>query len=169
MVVSLKMLSCFMKTTRPIRANNFLIDSYLREINEISVQSRRTQIFKYLVILNYCLVILKDFASLYIKDQWLRVLLFDPTLFIGGIREYNSMVFMLAGILGIFMFKYLHMTSDQALLRWIDLLFIVKSELDPATVSITKYHLDDLDKVRLFAKYFYKLTTLVFFTFGKFE
>ena len=105
--------------------NNFYITGYLYLLkykNNIKyIKYFEFYLFTFLLI-SLSLMIL----TYMVKDYEMRLILFDWSIFIGGIRIYNTALFILAITLAIMNFYLFHFeTDDVEIFKWIKLLKIL--------------------------------------------
>ena len=149
-----------------IGVKNIVIDTYLRQTVRKLYQNKKSSFREYLLFYNYFAIIIREIVCIYLKDKRLRLFFLDVTLFIGGVRQFNSLFIILGCVMAMIMFKLFHFTTDIRLMKWIELLQVINGSLDPAELIFTNQQ-NYLFKFRTFAKSFYKITNLVFFTSSK--
>ena len=137
-----------------IGVKNIVIDTYLRQTVRKLYQNKKPSIWEYLLFYNYFVLVIKEIICIYLEDKRLRLYLFDVTLFIGGVRQFNRIVNILGFVFALYLFKVLHFTTDVRLMKWIELFQVINGTKDPALVVFTR-QLDHLVKIRKFATRFY--------------
>ena len=155
-------------TNRPvIEVKNIVIDTYLRQTVRKLYQNKKSSFREYLLFFNYFLIIIREIVCIHLEDKTLRLYLFDVTLFIGGVRQFNSLFVFLVCVMGIYTFKIIHFSTDVRLMKWIELFQVINGTKDPASIVLTKqkYH---LVKFRVFAERFYKISNLTCSMLSKF-
>ena len=143
-----------------IGVKNIVIDTYLRQTVRKLYQNKKPSLREYLLFCNYFLIIIKELICIHLEDKRLRLYLFDVTLFIGGVRQFNSLFIILACVMAMVIFKSLHFTTEVRLMKWIELFQVINGTKDPANVVLTKQSYQ-LVKIRAFAKKFYKIFYLI--------
>ena len=97
-------------------------------------------------------------------DYETRLILFDISLFFGGIQKYNALIFFLGFLLGTYLHKLLYLVSPKDLI-WIKLLFMCKEEVphsfDRRQILINR-------KLFCRSRIIYKILDLAIVSFGKF-
>ena len=152
-----------------IEVRYFLIDHYLDNLKRKLNYGRRTSLFELYLFLSYFVLIILTIVCLFVNDLDIRLLLFDITLFIGGIRLYNSLLFILISMFGATMFMYLHFTNNHKLLKWTEPLEVFRGNIVAERVPLLRNCLDYLIPIRFAVNIFYKLSGLIFSTFGKLD
>ena len=154
------------KTDTTFGVKNVLIDRYLRQMSGKLYENKKHSIWEYLLFYLYFVVIIREIVCFNLKDKRTRLILWDFNLFIGGIRQYNTMFIILIFVFGIFVFKYLFFTTDKQLMKWFEILEVISGKKDPAS-SIFTSNLDNLQKIRAFVKQLYFVKNIIFVTFGE--
>jgi len=106
----------------------YFINKYLDSLNKRFDPKERLLMFvkEYLIMFLYSLQIIKFFVMLFIDlDYSDRLILFDPTLFLGGIEKYNNFIFFSGNIFGAHLHKTLYLTTSKRLLVWTQLIYAV--------------------------------------------
>jgi hypothetical protein len=96
-------------------------------------------------------------------DYETRLILFDISLFFGGIEKRNTFICFLGFLLGSYLYKLLYLVSPKDLI-WIKLLFMCKEE-----VSHSLDRKEILMSKKLFSRsrIIYKILDLAIVNFGK--
>ena len=142
-------------TVTTVKMNNILIDSYLRKINQKLFANKKPSIFEYILFSFYFIQIIHQFICLHVNDHATRLYLFDLNLFIGGIRQYNSSLFIFGSIFGLFMFKYIHFSTDKRLMKWIEVLELIREENDLVQLKFINDNYGDMARLKKVVKLLY--------------
>jgi hypothetical protein len=106
------------------------IDDYLKDLNERINEERKPFLKDYIIVVIYLLNVIK-YSVLLLKDfdYETRVLLYDIPMFLGGVQKYNTIVFLLASLLGAYLHKMLYLTADNSkrLFVWTKIFLLSKN------------------------------------------
>jgi len=147
-------------------ANSYFIKYYFNSLIKRLDGNKKLLITDNLIIYSYYILCLKYFMMLFIEfDYETRLILFDISLFIGGIEKYNSFVCILGFLLGTNFHKLLYSVSQRDLI-WIKLLYM-SNEGIPQNLDIRMKLL--YRKVISRSRIIYKILDLAIVSFGKFS
>jgi len=111
------------------KENSYFINYYFNSLNRRLDANKGLLVRDYLIMFSSFILSLKFFMMLFIEfDYETRLILFDISLFFGGIQKYNTLIFFLGFLLGVYLHKLLYLVSPQDLI-WIKLLFMCKEEV----------------------------------------
>ncbi len=147
-------------------ANSYFIKYYFNSLIKRLDGNKKLLITDYLIIYSYYILCLKYFMMLFIEfDYETRLILFDISLFIGGIEKYNSFVCILGFLLGTNFHKLLYSVSQRDLI-WIKLLYM-SNEGIPQNLD----RKEKLMYIKIFSRsrIIYKILDLAIVSFGKFS
>jgi hypothetical protein len=146
------------------KANSYFINYYFNSLNRRLYGNKRPLIRDYLIIISYYIFCLKHFMMLFIEfDYETRLILFDGSIFIGGIEKYNTFILFLAYLLGAYLHKFLYLKSPKDLI-WIKLLYLSKEEI-PQNLDIREKLI--YKKVFSMSRILYKILDLAIVSWGK--
>jgi len=116
------------------KLNPYFINRFLDSLNKrLDVKERPLTLVKeYSIMLLYFLITIKFFVMILFEfDYETRLILFDPTLFLGGIEKYNTFIFVWGSIFGTHLHKMLYLTTSKKLLFWTQLIHMVTDSVSP--------------------------------------
>jgi hypothetical protein len=94
--------------------NNYFIDNYLNYLNRKLESYRKHYFIDYIIISIYLFNVFKNILLLFKKfDYETRILVFDVSLFVGGVEKYNKLILLLINIMGIRLNKMLYFTESK--------------------------------------------------------
>ena len=114
-------------TDKPL-IKNILVDTYMRHTNRKLHLKKKPSFIEYLAYYSFIMVIIDHIICLNLSDPKLRLYLFDSTLFLGGIRQYNNFVIIITNFMAFCMFKLLYISPDKRLNVWIDIYEVIIGE-----------------------------------------
>ena len=108
---------------KPIVVNNIVVNNYLSFVRMKTNNNQKNSFVNYLILLSFYFIIIIEITCVFIdeKDLKTRLYVFDLTLFFGGVRRYTSYVMILAWSGASMLFKSLHMTRNNRLMKWIEI------------------------------------------------
>jgi len=112
----------------------YFINRFLDSSNKRFDLEERPLMFvkEYFIILLYFLLVIKFFVMLFIDfDYEVRLILFDPSIFIGGIEKFNTFIFFCGAIFGAHLHKMLYLTTSKKLLFWTQLIYLANGSVSP--------------------------------------
>jgi hypothetical protein len=145
-------------------ANSYFIINYSNSLNKRLNGNKSLLIRDYLIIILYYILSLKFSMILFIEFGYeTRLILFDVSLFIGGIEKYNTFILIMACLLGAYLHKLLYLVSPTDLV-WSKLLDLNEKEIphsmDRREIVINK-------KVFSRSRIIYKIIDLTIVCFGE--
>ena len=147
------------------RIKHFFIDHYLDYLNKKPLLIASLE---YVLFFVYILAMINiTLCYLWAHDVESRLMWFDFTLYIGGIRLYDTIILILGSILGASLFKYFHLTNDKSLFKWTDILRVFKGALSPMSIYIFRNHIEAFEKFRNVVKITYKVSLAIYKITGK--
>jgi hypothetical protein len=106
------------------------IDDYLKDLNERINEKRKPLLKDYIIVVIYLLNVFK-YSVLLLNDfdYETRVLLYDIPMFLGGVQKYNTIVFLLGLLLGVYLHKMLYLTAGNStkLFVWTKIFLLSKN------------------------------------------
>jgi hypothetical protein len=96
-------------------------------------------------------------------DYETRLILFDASIFIGGIEQYNTIICILGCLLGAYVHKFLYLKAPKDLI-WTKLLYLSKEEIPPNLDTREKLI---YEKVFSMSRILYKVLDLAIVSWGK--
>ena len=161
-------MSVRLNTEQSFILKNILIDSYLKVINK-KLNNKKHSFIEYLVFCLYVFMILKELTLLRVDHYKTRLYWLDVTLFIGGIRQYNSYVIIVGSVFGLTAFKYLHFDPKPRLMQLIEVLQVFRGRADPNSVCMIRVNWGNIDKLVKFSRRFNFISLTIYSTMGKLE
>ena len=131
---------------------NFLIDSYLYQYEYRISHPITSIVIQYTLVVGFLTNICKEILCMIVIDYDTRLYLFDIALFFGGVRQYHNLVHIIVYLLGFFMFVKLHMTRNESVMRWTQLLRVLRGECRPSTMTLFKFNMHKFDNFVKFSK-----------------
>ena len=154
-----------MAWTDSIKIKHFLIDRYLHYLDE---KPLLIAVLEYALFCAYIVAIIGITICYYnVHDIESRLMWYDLTLYIGGIRLYNTIIMILLSIFGITMVKYLHLTNDKSLFKWTDTLRVVKGDLSSSSILLFRYDMNSVPKISFIIQIWYIFTMATYLLVGK--
>jgi hypothetical protein len=78
------------------QVNNYFIDNYLNQLRKRLENVKNPNFKDYLLVLLYLFNVFKYILLLSVKfDYETRILLYDTSLFLGGVEKYNKIIILL--------------------------------------------------------------------------
>jgi hypothetical protein len=146
--------------------SEFKANYYFDSLNRSLYGNKRPLIRNYLIIISYYILCLKYFMTLFIEfDYETRLILFDGSIFIGGIEQYNTIICILGCLLGAYLHKLLYLKTSRDVLC-IKLLYMSREEI---LHSLDRRELLIYRKLFSRSKIIYKVLDLAVVNFGKFS
>ncbi len=113
------------QTDQVYEFNSYFLNSYLTSLNRRLQRNERPFIKDYVITFSHYLIdALRFFVLLIIEFNYeTRLILFDPSIFIGGIAKYNLFMIILAAILGARLHQFLYLTlwGNSTLIKLINM------------------------------------------------
>jgi len=89
------------------------------------------------------------------------------TIFFGGVEKYNTIVFILACIMGINTHRMLYLTKSKKLMAWTKLFEMIRGNVSPLKLGLDLTDRVIVDKFVSRAKFTYKVLNLMILSYGK--
>ena len=134
--------------------SNIVIDSYLNQINRKHLNNKKSSITEWFLFSLFFVHIFKDILCIYLSDQIIRLYLCDLTLFVGGVRQFYSYIFINGFVMVAVIFMYYQLSDPKQLKLIFKPLEVVRGRVDPDTLIITRYF-KSINKVRRYVRYWY--------------
>jgi hypothetical protein len=148
------------------KTNSYFINYYFNSLIKRLDGNKKSLIRDYLIIISCYILCLKYFMVLFIKfDYETRLILFDISLFIGGIEQYNTIIYILGSLLGAYLHQFLYLKASRDAL-WIKLLYMSGEKI---THSLDRRELLIYRKLFSRSKIIYKVLDLAIVSSGKFS
>jgi hypothetical protein len=145
--------------------NSYIINYCFTSLNRRSHRNEKPFIKDYLITLFYYLSVIHYFLILFIEfDYETRLILFDPSIFIGGIVKYNTFIAFLSAILGAHLHQIIYL-APLGNLNWIKLIKFAGSKVLPQ--GLNRRDVLVYEKYLNRSKFIYKLLDLTIISFGK--
>ena len=150
------------------RIKNNIIDKYLDEVNNNNENNQSFRYYEYFIIFCYYLNLIKLIYCLN-KSNEIRLLLFDISIFTGGLQQYSSITFIIGCNFAALLFRILHMNKNKNLFKWIQLFEALSGRISPQSIDIYSELYDEKETQQLFsfAKIIYKLSNIIYKIIGK--
>ena len=126
---------------------NHCISSVKRRIN-----NGKNSVIDYILFLSFYHIVIKEIICLFIddKDMTTRLNVFNLSLFFGGVQRYTSYVMILAWSGASMLFKFIHLTSDNRLMKWIEIFEYINSSKTLDKLTGVKLTPDKEDMLKYF-------------------
>ena len=147
---------------------NFLIDSYLYHYKYRISHPITFIVIQYILVASFLVNICREFLCMFIIDYNTRLYLFDIALFFGGVRQYHNFVDIIVYSLGLYMFVKLHMTRNESVMKWTQLLRVLRGDCRPSTMTLFKFNMHKFDHFVKFSKILYKMSKIIYLTTCKY-
>ena len=140
-------------------SRNYLMDRYYNKLMNKFNNNKNTK-YDYFVFYCYYLNLIKH---LYCLNEGIdtRLLLYDATIFLGGLPQYNSIFLILFCSLSAMLYKLIYMSNPDEF-KWVQFWAAYTGKLNPLYIDIYKdlYNEEEFRKVQNFAKIILKLTDI---------
>ena len=120
------------KVEKSKRVKNFLIDYYLDGFKKRREgrENKLIVLINYFTIISYFVCIFKYSLSFVFKLKYeTKLLLFDISLFFGGIEKYNKIILICISIMGMGMNYKLRLSASQEIQEWTQLFELTRSRV----------------------------------------
>ena len=149
-----------------IRIKHFLIDRYLDYLDE---KPLFIAVLEYVLFWAQIVSIINITICYYTAhDVESRLMWFDLTLYVGGIRLYDTIIFILTFYYGASMLKYFHLNNNKTLFKWTDILRVFKGDLSPMSISLFRNDIETFEKLSKIVKILYKFSRAIYLLWGEF-
>jgi hypothetical protein len=148
--------------------NNYFIDNYLNYLNRKLESYRKHYFIDYIIISIYLFNVFKNILLLFKKfDYETRILVFDVSLFVGGVEKYNKLILLLINIMGIRLNKILYFTESKKLLNWTQLFEMIRGSIPPSSLGLDMSHREVITKFCKRATLLYRMLNISLLIYSK--
>ncbi len=149
------------------QVNNYFIDNYLNQLRERLENVKKNNFKDYLFILLYLFNVFKYILLLSVKfDYETRILLYDMSLFFGGVEKYNKIIILLINIVGLSLSKMFYFTHSKELMEWTQLFEMIRGNVPSLKLGFEPKEKPVVDKFRNIALNVYKMLNLSLLIYG---
>ena len=141
------------------RPKNYLLDIYLNYLDK-KVEKGKNGKTEYVILFLYLGLIVLTIVTFTIDDLETRLMLFDATIPLGSHRIYNTLTTLMSAIVGLVIFKYIHLTTDKNIMFWTEIVDIYRQRYSHWTIPF-KFLLKDLTKIFKLAEIFQTFIVLL--------
>jgi hypothetical protein len=153
------------KIRSEFKTNSYFINYYFNSLIKRLDGNKRPLIRDYLIVVSYYILALNFFMTFFIEfDYETRLILFDGSILMGGIEQYNSIISILGCLFGAYLHHFLYFKMSRDAL-WIKLLYMSREEIPH---SLDRRELLIYRKLFSRSKIIYKALDVVIVSFGKF-
>jgi hypothetical protein len=147
--------------------NNYFIDNYLNQLRARLETVKNPNFKDYLFVFLYMFNILKYILLLSVKfDYETRILLYDASLFLGGVEKYNKIIILLINVMGLSITKMFYFTQSKELMEWTQLFEMIRGNVPSLKLGFEPHEKPVVDKFRNIAFNIYKILNISFWIFG---
>jgi len=148
----------------------YIVNKYFDSLNKrFDPKERPLMLVKqYLIMFLYLLLTIKFFVMLFFDfDYSDRLILFDPSVFIGGIEKYNNFIFLCGTIFGAYLHHMLYLTTSKKSLVWIQLIYTAVGSVCPFEFGLDLRDRSIKNKLISRSKLIIEISNLLLLTAGK--
>ncbi len=147
--------------------NNYFIDNYLNQLRKRLENVKNHNFNEYLFVLLYLFNVFKYILLLSVKfDYETRILLYDASLFLGGVEKYNKIIILLINIVGLSLSKMFYFTHSKELMEWTQLFEMIRGNVPSLKLGFEPKEKPVVDKFRNIALNVYKMLNLSLLIYG---
>jgi hypothetical protein len=153
------------QTDQVYEFNSYFLNSYSISLNRRLQRNERPFIKDYLITFSHLINALRFFVILIIEFNYeTRLILFDPSIFIGGIAKYDLVISFLAAILGARLHELLYLTPLENPTT-IKLIYMTRDQVLPQGLDRREKLV--YEKLIKRSKLIFKILDFAIITFGK--
>ena len=146
---------------------NILVNSFIRIGKRKICENQKPLLIEYLVFISFIMIIINQLVCLRLTDPHIRLYLFDMTLFIGGIEQYNSYVIIILSFMALAIFTTFHITTDKRLIMWVNIYEMIRGTAHFERHPLFIRNKEHLPEIRLFTEFANIVSIIVYLAFGK--
>jgi hypothetical protein len=148
--------------------NNYFVDNYLNQLRARLEAIRNPNFKDYLFVLIYLLNVFKYILLLSVKfDYETRILLYDMSLFFGGVEKYNKIIILLINVLGLRLSIMFDFTQSKESMEWTQLFEMIRGNIPSLKLGFEPKERQVVDKFRNIALNVYKILNLSLLIYGQ--
>ena len=132
-------------TVPAMNAHGRFMNFYVNRLHAKCNLDKKPLFIEYIVYV-FCLLNTVKYIICFVSNTETRKILYDPSLFMGGVPQYNRFVLILMSLFGVILFKNLHLYPSKRLVSTIHLLDIIRGKKQPDSL-IEKQNIDIRDIV----------------------
>jgi hypothetical protein len=152
------------------QVNNYFIDNYLNQLRKRLENVKNPNFKDNLFVLLYLLNVFKYILLLSVKfDYETRILLYDISLFLGGVEKYNKIIILLINVLGLSLSKMFYLTQSKELMEWTQLFEMIRGNVPSLKLGFEQKERQVVDKFRNIALNVYKILNLSLLIYGQYN
>jgi len=158
------------QTERVDQIKSYFINRFLNSLSKrLDANDRPFILAKgYFIVFLYWFLIIKYVIMLFVKfDYETRLILNDPSIWIGGIHQYNTIAVIFGCIWGIRLHKMLYLTTSTKLLDWTQLIYKITGSVGPQNLRFNSMDASILNNLNSQSKLLYKLSDLISLSSGR--
>jgi len=150
------------------KVNNYFIDLYLNASNKRVNINQKPFFIDYIIIMIYLFNLFKLCIPFMVElDFETRLIIYDLPMFFGGVEKYNTIVFVLTCIMGIYLHKMLFLITSKKLMVWTQLFEMTRGNVSPLKLGLDITDSVIVNKFISRANFAYKVLNLSIFSYGK--
>ncbi len=148
--------------------NNYFVDNYLNQLRARLEAIRNPNFKDYLFVLIYLLNVFKCILLLSVKfDYETRILLYDMSLFLGGVEKYNKIIILLINVFGLRLSIMFDFTQSKESMEWTQLFEMIRGNIPSLKLGFEPKERQVVDKFRNIALNVYKILNLSLLIYGQ--
>jgi hypothetical protein len=149
------------------QVNNYFIDNYLNHLRKRLENVKNPNFKDYLFVLLNLFNVFKYILLLSLKfDYETRILLYDMSLFVGGVEKYTKIILLLGNVFGLSLSKMFSFTQSKELMEWTQLFEMIRGNVPSLKLGFESKEKPVVDKFRNIALNVYKILNLSLLMFG---
>jgi hypothetical protein len=147
--------------------NNYFVDNYLNQLRARLEAIRNPNFKDYLFVLIYLLNVFKYILLLSVKfDYETRILLYDMSLFLGGVEKYNKIIILLINVMGLSLSQLFYLTQSKELMDWTKLFEMIRGNVPSLKLGFEPKERQVVEKFRDIALNVYKILNISILIYG---
>jgi hypothetical protein len=149
------------------QVNNYLIDDYLNQLRKRLENVKNPNFKDYLFVFLYLFNVFKYILLLSVKfDYETRILLYDMSLFLGGVEKYNKIIILLINVMGLSLSQLFYLTQSKELMDWTKLFEMIRGNVPSLKLGFEPKERQVVEKFRNIAFNVYKILNISILIYG---
>jgi hypothetical protein len=149
------------------QVNNYFIDDYLNQLRKRLENVKNPNFKDYLFVFLYLFNVFKYILLLSVKfDYETRILLYDMSLFLGGVEKYNKIIILLINVMGLSLSQLFYLTQSKELMDWTKLFEMIRGNVPSLKLGFEPKERQVVEKFRDIALNVYKILNISILIYG---
>jgi hypothetical protein len=149
------------------QVNNYFIDDYLNQLRKRLENVENPNFKDYLFVFLYLLNVFKYILLLSVEfDYETRILLYDMSLFLGGVEKYNKIIILLINVMGLSLSQLFYLTQSKELMDWTKLFEMIRGNVPSLKLGFEPKERQVVEKFRNIAFNVYKILNISILIYG---